>query len=199
MIDPPLCFEDLYREYHNPVARYVEKMVGAVAAADVTQEVFAKIDRGLAQFDGRAKISTWIYRIATNTAVDWLRSSRKQQLEISLSGEMEDSLSCDAGVLNTAGTSSPPGLMIATEMNDCIRQQVDKLPEKYRTAIILCSLEELSTQEVAAILGVSIDTAKIRLHRGRAMLKAILENECRFYHTPATGNLACDRKSSGNC
>ena len=79
-------------------------------------------------------------------------------------------------------------------MNACIREQVDKLPEKYRTVMILNSLEELQNQEIAEILGISIHAVKIRLHRARAMLKQILETQCRFYHNPLTGALACDRK-----
>ena len=90
--------------------------------------------------------------------------------------------------------AAPLSRMIASEMNDCIRQQVDKLPQKYRTVMILSSLVELKNREIADILEISLETVKIRLHRGRAMLKEILENECRFYHQSGSGTLACDRK-----
>lgn len=190
-------FKELYRQYHDPVLRYLARMVGPSEAPDVTQEVFVKIDQGLAGFAGRAKISTWIYRIATNTALDLLRKKRKQQLEIPLdpAAELSAAERVDEALrLNVLG---PAETLIVTQMNDCIRQQVDKLPEKYRTVMILSSLQELDLLDIAVILGITRDAAKIRLHRARAMLKKILENECRFYANPVTGALACDRKKQG--
>jgi len=124
-------FEDLYNQYHAPVVRYVANMVGPSEAPDVTQEVFAKIDKGLDHFEGRAKIATWIYRIATNTAIDWLRSRRKHQLDIPLFSEAAGFPAEDVVVAQTHGPSEQ---MIATEMNDCIRQQVNKLPEKSKNS-----------------------------------------------------------------
>ena len=77
---------------------------------------------------------------------------------------------------------------------DILISKVDKLPEKYRTVLILSSLEELKNREIADILEISLEVVKMRLHRGRAMLKELLENECRFYYKSDTGALACDRK-----
>lgn len=188
-------FEDIYHQYHSTVARYITRMVGPAEAADVTQEVFAKIDRGLKQFEGRARLSTWIYRIATNTALDWLRKTKSNRAEITLPIEDVPETPSSPETPTPSEIHSPLQQVIHSEMNDCIRQQVDKLPEKYRTVLALNSLEELSNQEIAAILEISVDAVKIRLHRARAMLKSILERECRFYSNPASGALACDRKS----
>jgi len=188
-------FEDLYHQYHSPIARYMTQMVGLAEAADVTQEVFAKIDRGLKHFEGRASLSTWIYRIATNTALDWLRKAQSKRPEIPLVMEaVQASPSAPEAPVPSEG-HSPLHQVIHSEMNDCIRQQVDKLPEKYRTVMVLSSLEELNNQEVAAILEISVDAVKIRLHRARDMVKKILERVCRFYSNPASGALACDRKT----
>lgn len=187
-------FENLYHQYHSPIARYMAQMVGPAEAADVTQEVFAKIDRGLIHFEGRSKLSTWIYRIATNTALDWLRKTQSKRPEIPLAAEAVPASPSNPEAPLTSEEHSPLQQVIYSEMNACIRQQVDKLPEKYRTVMVLNSLEELNNQEVAAILEISVDAVKIRLHRARAMLKAILERECRFYSNPASGALACDRK-----
>ncbi len=78
-------------------------------------------------------------------------------------------------------------------MNECIREFVDKLPGNYRTVIILSEIKDLQNQEVADILGISLDAVKIRLHRARARLKAEFEIGCDFYHNE-DGDLACDRK-----
>ncbi len=78
-------------------------------------------------------------------------------------------------------------------MNECIHEFVDRLPEAYRTVIILSEIKDLKNQEVADILSLSIDAVKIRLHRARARLRAEFEGGCEFYHDE-DGELACDRK-----
>jgi RNA polymerase sigma-70 factor (ECF subfamily) len=84
---------------------------------------------------------------------------------------------------------------VRDEMPECFREYVDKLPTDYRTVIILSEIKELKNQEIADILGVSLETVKIRLHRARVRLKAEFEAGCHFYHDE-DGNLACDRKES---
>lgn len=80
-------------------------------------------------------------------------------------------------------------------MNKCIRNVINKLPEDYRTVIVLGELEELKNHEIAEILQVSLDTVKIRLHRARAKLKKELENLCCFYRDERNV-LSCDLKSA---
>jgi RNA polymerase sigma-70 factor (ECF subfamily) len=82
---------------------------------------------------------------------------------------------------------------IRNEMNECIREFVDKLPTDYRIVIILSEIKDLRNQEIAEILDISLDAVKIRLHRARARLKAEFEAGCDFYHDE-DGKLACDRK-----
>ena len=167
-------------------------MVTPHEAEDLAQEVFAKVARNLKNFEGRATLSTWIYRIATNTALDRLRRPRGRSVEIPLMEKAGCSASSDESAPPSG--DGPLSRIITSEMNDCIRQQVDKLPQKYRTVLILSSLDELKSREIADILEISIEAVKMRLHRGRAMLKEILENECRFYYQTDSGALACDRK-----
>jgi len=80
-------------------------------------------------------------------------------------------------------------------MNKCIRDFVEKLPENYRTVVVLSELEGLINNEIAEILGVSLDTVKIRLHRARVKLKKELETHCSFYRDERN-ELACDLKSA---
>jgi len=84
---------------------------------------------------------------------------------------------------------------IRAEMNECIREFVDNLPENYRTVIILSELKDLKNQEIAEILGISLDAVKIRLHRARERLKREFEAGCTFYHNE-NNELACDRKKN---
>lgn len=82
---------------------------------------------------------------------------------------------------------------IRNEMNECIQEFVDKLPTDYRVVILLSERKDLRNQQIADILGISLDAVKIRLHRARASLKAEFEARCDFYHDEG-GKLACDRK-----
>jgi RNA polymerase sigma-70 factor, ECF subfamily len=185
-------FNEIYQQFHAPLMRYLARMVSPHEAEDLAQEVFSKIAKNLDGYEGRAKLSTWVYRIATNAALDRLRRCKGRRLEIPLMEEIDRDHLPDGPVPKP--DDSPLTLVIGSEMNACIRQQVDKLPQKYRTVMILSSMKELQNREIADILEISLEAVKMRLHRGRAMLKEILENECRFYHNADSGALSCDRK-----
>lgn len=103
-------------------------------------------------------------------------------------GEAEDKGIC----IKTSLTAEREA--IRKEMNECIREFVDKLDENYRTVIILSELKDLKNQDIADILGISLDAVKIRLHRARAKLKSLFEAGCEFYQDE-DNELACDRKS----
>ena len=171
-------------------------MVGKDQAEDLTQEVFMKVDRGLKEFKGESKLSTWIYRIATNTALDKLRSwpFQENSQRVTLTEAGDQSQVEDGGILVEEKSLSAEREAIRKEMNECIREFVDKLPQNYRTVIILSELKDLKNQDIADILGTSLDTVKIRLHRARVKLKELFESGCEFYRNE-DNELACDRKS----
>lgn len=193
-----MTFDEIYKNYRGPIQGYLTRMTTVEVSEDLTQEVFAKVAKGLPAFKGRARVSTWIYRIATNTAIDWRRGKNTPYPDEPLVDVLESLETADVAG-QTVKISEPLQQVIHMEMNACIREQVDKLPEKYRTVMILNSLDELDNKEIAAILDISIDAAKIRLHRARAMLKKILRAQCQFYRNPSTGALACDRKTPSRC
>ncbi|NIQ05074.1 MAG: RNA polymerase sigma factor [Candidatus Korarchaeota archaeon] len=85
--------------------------------------------------------------------------------------------------------------VIQNEMNQCIRDFIENLPGNYKTVVILSELEGLKNQEIAGILQISLDSVKIRLHRGRANLRKKLESNCSFYRNEQN-ELACDLKSA---
>ena len=190
-------FQAVYDEYHDKIRRYLGQLVGEADAEDLTQEVFVKVDKGLETFKGESKLSTWIYRIATNAGLDRLRSAwhRQSSREVSVSGEAgdPDMELADQDSCTTKKTPSAPQEVIKFEMNECIREFVERLPPDYRTVIVLSELKDLKNQEVADILGISLDAVKIRLHRARTRLKKEFEAGCDFYHDDDSG-LSCDRK-----
>lgn len=190
-----LSFSSVYDEFYTKILHYLKRLVGEFEAEELTQTVFEKISRNLSSFKGKSKLSNWIYRIATNTALDKLKSSSFKHshagplahLPIHLP-EIEEPASKGCNSL-----ISPEKTIIRDEMSECIREFVDRLPPDYRTVIILNQLEGLTNKEIAEILDISIDTAKIRLHRARARLKKSLEDGCDFY-VDERSELACDRK-----
>ncbi|MHC4519012.1 MAG: RNA polymerase sigma factor [Planctomycetota bacterium] len=186
-------FDSIYAEFHEKVGHYLERLVGKNQAEDLTQEVFLKINNALADFKAQSSVSTWVYRIATNAGLDRIKS--RSHREDGKTGRLEKTDDEQkAGSVCVEGESlSAEREAIRSEMNACIREYVDRLPTDYRTVIVLSEIKELKNQEIADILGISLDAVKIRLHRARARLKAEFEAGCHFYRDEE-GNLACDRK-----
>lgn len=185
----PAEFQRIHDSFRPRVLRYLRRLVGERDAEDLAQAVMLRVSSGLAQFRRDSSLSTWIYRIATNAAMDKLRSPvREQALE-------DDSDPDESDVPLEARTPSVEAIAIRTEMSACIREFIDHLPERYRTVMVLSEMEGFKNAEIAAILGVSLDTVKIRLHRAREKLRNDLQEGCSFYRDESTG-LACDRKSS---
>jgi len=193
-----LEFQGVYDEFFKKIRYYLGQLLGEAEAEDVTQDVFIKVNRGLKDFKGESKLSTWIYRVATNTALDKLRSAsfRQSAREVSVSGgDGEPDMEFEDQDISTGKKkSSIDEQVIKTEMNECIREFIDRLAPDYRTVIALSELKELKNQEIAEILGVSLDTVKIRLHRAKERLKKEFEAGCNFDHDGDSG-LSCDRKT----
>lgn len=192
-------FKKVHDDFRPKILRYLKRMVGEDAAEDLTQDVFMKISTGLKSFRGESQLSTWIYRIATNAASDRLRSSSFKQTvqkgsphdpfaQVEINLESKDTWTGEK-------SPSPDAVLIRKEMNDCIRNFIEQLPVDHRTVLVLSELEGLKNIQIAEILGVTLDTVKIRLHRARARLKKNLEIHCSF-HRDERNELACDLKSA---
>jgi RNA polymerase sigma-70 factor (ECF subfamily) len=180
-------FQVIYNTFRKRVLSYLSHFVGKDDAEDLTQEVFEKIDRSLGRFEERSRISTWIFRIATNAALDRIKSP-------SFSRSPVTSLINYGGCIPTGQKDIPiDQQIIRKEMSACVREYVYKLPREYRAVIILSELEGFKKREIADILQVSLATVKIRLHRARARLRKLLESGCDFYYNKQSV-LACDRK-----
>ncbi len=179
---PPLAH--VVAELSEPLLRYLERYVGERAVAqDLLQETLIRIDRGLPSFEGRASLKTWAFSIATRVAADYFRkpANRVRIVDVDETAELSDT---DRLVDQR---------LVIDEMNSCVREVIDSLPEDYRAAIVLHDLEGLTAIETAEVCGCSVATAKIRIHRARLRLRQALERECVFYRDD-DNVLRCDRK-----
>ena len=180
-----LDLEQIYQEFYPPIHRYLIRFVGPKEAEDLAQEVFIRAGQSLDSFRNEAQVSTWLYRIATNAAIDRMRQPtyhRESGLE-----------SIEAELVGDGKSLENDALRQAT--NECIRGVIDGLPENYRVPVILSELQGLSNLQIADVLGLSLDVVKVRLHRGKARLKQELQNYCHFSRDERN-ELTCDPKSS---
>ena len=187
------AFAWLIAHYHQPIYSLLARTVRDRAdAADLTQEVFVKIFRGIRSFHGESSLRTWIYRIALREASNhrrwWMR--HKQQ-EIPIEQEMkegENGRTVRLRDMLVDPADSPFDLAVRQENRARVEQALRRVPEPFRTTLILRDIEGFVYEEVAAIEGVNLGTVKSRLVRGRAYLKALLtalEPDTR--HTALTG------------
>jgi len=164
-----LDFQRVYDEFQPRIRRYLARLARPGEADDLSQETFARVSQALAGFRGEAALSTWIYRIATNVAFDRARSP----------GFQLQARTAEPAALAALGAAPTIEQDIASrEMSECVRDYVDQLPADYRTVVVLSELEELPDREIAEVLGISLEAAKIRLHRARARLRQMLEQGC---------------------
>jgi RNA polymerase sigma-70 factor (ECF subfamily) len=173
-------FKDVFQEHQRPIFNYLLRMTQNQAEAeDLAQETFIRVHRGLPSFRGKSSLSTWIYRIATNTAFDHFRRASTRQAKLSVSIEETQEV---ADGIPDGKTPSPELLADQAEMSACVQGFIRDLPPDYRAAIILSDLQGLKNREITEVLEVSLDTVKIRLHRARKKLRAALDSGCDFNH-----------------
>lgn len=174
----PLDFQTIYETYQPRIRRYLARLVGEPEAEDLAQEVFVKISQGLKTFRGESQFSTWLYRIATHAAIDKMRSaSFRQEAGPGLPDESDET---EAKEVWTG--EEPPSLeqqLMRKEMYDCFVDFVKRLPPNYRTVVVLGELEQMPNNEIAEILGLSLEVVKIRRHRGRTRLLQELKTHCK--------------------
>ncbi len=191
-------FDSIYLRYRPGIVRYLSRFVGPNEAEDLSQEVFVKVGRGLRDFRGESRVSTWIYRIATNAALDRMRTpSFRQESAEETQGDASMEYGDGFGHGKRNGQAENPfpveRQVIRKEMNACIRNRIETLPEPYRSVLVMSDLAGFSNPEIARMLDLSLETVKIRLHRARGRLKGDLESHCTLYHDERN-ELACDRK-----
>jgi RNA polymerase sigma-70 factor (ECF subfamily) len=173
------AFAWLITRYHQPIYSLLARTVrNSADAADLTQEVFVKVFRGIRGFHGDSSLRTWIYRIALREASNqrrwWIRH---QQKEIAIEQEMalgESGRPVQLKDMLVDPAESPYEMALHEENRTRVELALREVPEPFRTALILRDIEGFVYEEVAAMQGVNLGTVKSRLVRGRAYLKASL-------------------------
>jgi RNA polymerase sigma-70 factor (ECF subfamily) len=168
------AFDWLVTHFHGLVYNLLYSALGDPSdAADATQEVFLKAFRGIRGFRQGSSLKTWLYRIAIREAMNQRRWFwRHRRGEISIDAESETG----GPVMELPGAgASPFERLAAAEAQQAVRGALERVPEVFRTAVILRDLEGLSYEEVAEVLEISIGTVKSRILRGRRLLREVLE------------------------
>lgn len=173
-------FESLVRT-HTPVLLRVARrfMRSEEDARDALQDAFVSAFRALSSFAANAQLSTWLHRIVINACLMKLRKQRRhpeEDIEKYLPQFLEDGHQVEPSV---PWNESAETMLQRSQLCGLVRRCIDELPETYRTVLLLRDIEELSTEEVAEMLGVTPNAVKIRLHRGRQALRTLLDPHMR--------------------
>ncbi len=167
-------FAKVVDAYSGYIYRLALKMLqNPQDAEDILQETFIKAYKALPKFDGRAKISTWLYRIATNEALMFLRRKRPETISVEVPQEQETEQEIRP-IEIVDWCCLPEGELMSDEARRFLDQSVEELPERLKTTFILRDIEGLSTKEAADVLGISETAVKTRLHRARLQLRESL-------------------------
>jgi RNA polymerase sigma-70 factor (ECF subfamily) len=168
------AYEKLLQRYQNPVFNLAWRLLNDPSdAADVAQEVFLKVFRNLDSFRGQSSLRTWIYRIAVNEAYNrrrWLFRHRRGETTLDEAFDREESR--ERPLVDS--TESPFDFAMNREAQMLLEEGLAAVNPVFRTALVLREVEDLSYEEIAEVLEVSIGTVKSRILRGREALRAYL-------------------------
>ena len=153
-----LSIESLHEKYGERIHRYLERLVGTTDAEDLAQDVFEKAQRAVGTFRGDSRVLTWLYRIATNAAIDRLRTAGRH-VDVERHDDETDPLDA-ARSAEAAHERSLDSEVDRTRMRACILDVVEQLPTSQRAAILLGELRGFSDRELADALGVSLGAAR---------------------------------------
>jgi len=168
------AYEELLQNYRTAVYHLVLKIVrDANDAEDVTMETFGKAFRHLGRYSPQFAFSTWLFRIATNNCIDFVR--RKKLTTLSLQGPAHLSEEGECTLQVSDEELNPLEACIKQQRREQVLQAVAQLPAKYSKMLQLRYFDELSYEEVAAELQCPVGTVKANLHRGRALLLEVLQ------------------------
>ena len=169
------AFEALVDKYKQPVMNMIYRTLpDATEAEDLAQHVFIQVYKSAHRYQVTAKFSTWIFTIARNLCLNEIRRRTRHPADSLDAGSTEGD---EQPALQYADTKafSPPDALVHGELEEKIESAVQALPEKQRTALLLCRQEEVSYEEIAEILGCSLSATKSLIHRARETLKQQLK------------------------
>ena len=167
------AFEQLVEKYEGRIFRHLRKMVkDNQLAEDLLQETFLNAYKGLDKFSGASSFSTWLFRIATNNALMYLRKKRPETLEYD--DEIGTDLEYSGMTVSPDFINTPLDILLSEEGKKKIEEAIECLPLIYRTVIILRDVEGFSLEEVSKIMDSTVAAVKSRLHRARHAVRESL-------------------------
>lgn len=156
--------QTIWEEYQSRLRLFIlSRVKDTVAADDILQDVFVKMFTSLSSLRDETRIQSWLYQIARNATMDYFRAQKKQ---VDLPDWLTQPEEFEEGA--------------AQHLSHCLRPMVEQLPKTYREAVQLSELEGLPHQEIARRQGLSLSGVKSRVQRGRAILRSMFEDCCRF-------------------
>lgn len=171
------AYADLMKRYRRPVYHMILKMVRNVDdAEDLTIEAFAKAFKNLARFKKDYTFSTWLFRIATNNAIDFIRKKKLDTMSLNTTFKDDDGASITIDVEDEKNLN-PQEEAIKSQKIELVRIFVDKLPPKYQRLVKLRYFDELSYEEIAQELEAPLGTVKAQLHRARELMFDMVKNK----------------------
>jgi len=175
--DTPMTFEEIYARNGERILNLAYRMTGRrTVAQDLTQDVFIKVFEKIDTFREEAQLGSWIYRIAMNHIINYIKREKKMSLFGLLTGENEDDrFDGQITVWEDELPERADSIMEERQRETLIRKLIDELPAKYKLPLVLYRYEDMGYQQIAEQLGLSLSAVESRIHRGRKKLKEKLQ------------------------
>lgn len=177
------AFEELVRAHGGRLLRVARRLLGSEEdARDAVQDAFVSAFKSIGTFGSASMLSTWLHRIVVNACLMRLRTKRRkpeEDIEQYLPKFLADGHQVEPSV---RWSESAETALERSELRELVRKSINELPDTYRSVLLMRDIEELSTEEVASMLGTTANAVKIRLHRARQALRALLDPHLRPAH-----------------
>lgn len=169
------AFEQLVEKYKQPIVSLMFRMLHDLSEAeDLAQIVFVRVHQSASRYEVSAKFSTWIFTIARHVCLNEIRRRSRHPAE-SIESSLPDTDEPATRQFEDHKTFTPPEAFLQNELEAKIQEALDQLPEKQRLAVLLCRQDDLSYEEIARVLGLSLSATKSLIHRARETLKLRLK------------------------
>ena len=191
-----MSYEILVQRHVNRVYNLVFRIVlNKEEAEDLTQEVFLKVFHGLKKYEQQAAFTTWLYRIANNTALDALDKTRRRPSK-SQPVTNRDGTNEDVDIIDKQPSveSGPEEKYLKAELHKCISSVLKKMDRDQAKMLVLRDFDDLSYDEITRLLGVGLSAVKMRIHRSRLAFQEIFSQLCGAYYLIPTSGKSGNRK-----
>jgi RNA polymerase sigma-70 factor (ECF subfamily) len=169
------AFEQLVEKYKQPIVSLMFRMLHDLSEAeDLAQIVFIRVHQSASRYEVSAKFSTWIFTIARHVCLNEIRRRSRHPVE-SIESSPPETEEPATRQIEDHRTFTPPEAFLHHELESKIQEALDQLPEKQRLAILLCRQDDLSYEQIARVLGLSLSATKSLIHRARETLKLKLK------------------------